>query len=87
MRTELKKHLDEMFEEQELYEAYLLIKKNKYIALILGLIFSPFAYIYIKRWDFFALSLLIFNYLLLGFIIGPIHIYWLYSKAEEKLGL
>ncbi|MFA5108205.1 MAG: hypothetical protein WC492_01580 [Candidatus Micrarchaeia archaeon] len=82
--SEMKFHIKELYEERELLDAYSLTKKKKLPALVLAFIFSPLGYAYTKKFDYVILSLLTFNYFLLGFIIGPVHIFYLYSQAEEK---
>ena len=78
-------HIKELYEEKQLLNAYELLNKNKIISIILAFFCAPCAYAYIKRYDFMLISLFTFNYFLLGFIIGPLHIYQIYSQAEERL--
>lgn len=77
----------ELYDEKELLEAYSLMSKNKAITMVLAFFFAPLGYAYIKRYEFMLLSILTLNFFFLGFIIGPLHIYQLYTQAEEKLRL
>ncbi|MFN3909953.1 MAG: TM2 domain-containing protein [Candidatus Anstonellaceae archaeon] len=86
MKKEVLEHLEELYTEKQLLQAYELTKKNLYLALLLGFLFSPLAYAYIKRWEYVVLSTFTLNYLFLGFFLAPIHIYYLFSKAKEELG-
>jgi len=78
-------HVKALFEEKQLLSAYELLHKNKVISFVLAFLFAPAGYAYIKRYDFAFISLFTLNYFFMGFIIGPLHIYQLYSKAEEML--
>ncbi|MEM3361928.1 MAG: hypothetical protein QXH71_02545 [Candidatus Anstonellaceae archaeon] len=86
MKKELLEHLEEIYKEKELLYYYELNKKSLPLALVLAFIFSPISYAYIKKWEFVFISLFTLNYFLLGFIIAPLHIYYLFSKAREEIG-
>ena len=78
-------HIKGLYEEKMLLRAYELTSKNKVISMVLAFFCAPMSYAYIKRYDFMLISLLTFNYFLLGFIIAPLHVYYLYNQAEERL--
>ena len=83
--SEMKFHIKELYEEHELLDAYALSKKPKLLSIVLAFFFAPLGYAYLKKFDYAAIALFTFNYFLLGFIIGPVHIFYLYSQAEEKI--
>ncbi|MFH1306329.1 MAG: hypothetical protein ABIH83_01570 [Candidatus Micrarchaeota archaeon] len=73
------------FKEEELLQALKITSKNKWIAVLLGLILGPAGYAYIKKYEHAFISLITLNYFLIGFILVPVHIYMLYTDAEEKV--
>ena len=78
-------HVKEIYEQNELLEAYTLMKKNKIISMVLAFFCAPVAYAYLKKYDFMLISMLTLNFLLLGFIVAPLHLYYSYNQAEQKL--
>jgi hypothetical protein len=65
--------------------------KGKVLAVLIGIFASPFAYLYAKDtssldgWGWFAFNLFTLNYLLFGFIIVPIHVYYDIRSAQKRL--
>lgn len=67
------------------YELESLAAKNRLVAILLGLFLSPLAYVYLGRWRWAVINVLTLNYLLLGFVLVPIHAYRLLNSAESQL--
>ena len=78
-------HVKEMYEQNDLLEAYSMVKKNKILAMVLAFFCAPIAYAYLKKYEYLFISVLTLNYCMLGFIIAPLHLYYMYNQAEQKL--
>ncbi len=78
-------HVKEMYEQNDLLEAYTLMKKNKILAMVLAFFCAPISYAYLKKYEYLFISILTLNYCLLGFIIAPLHLYYMFNQAEQKL--
>lgn len=59
--------------------------KSPVIAFILGFL-GPLGYLYVDEWGLALINLLTFNYLLLGFVVVPIHAPYITLSAGWKLG-
>ena len=60
--------------------------KSMPVALLLAIFISPVAYYYVGRTKLAIVNLLTLNYLLLGIVIVPIHVYKIISDAESEIG-
>ena len=60
-------------------------RKSKAVAALLGLFLSPVAYIYVGKWAWAIVNLLTINFLLLGFVIVPIHTYYSIVMAQNEV--
>lgn len=67
------------------YELQKVARKSPVTAVILALLLTPTSYWYVGRTGLALVNLLTFNYLLLGFIIVPIHSYMIIQNAREEL--
>lgn len=67
------------------YELQKVARKSPGVAVILALLLTPASYWYVDRTGLAIINLLTFNYLLLGFIIVPIHSYMIIQNAREEL--
>jgi len=54
-------------------------QKSTVTAVLLALVFAPIAYYYVGRTKWAIINLLTLNYLLLGMVIAPIHVYTIVS--------
>ncbi|SFS92390.1 hypothetical protein [Halostagnicola kamekurae] len=54
------------------------------VAILLSIVLSPVAYYYVGRTRLAILNLLTLNYLLLGIVIVPIHVYKIISDAQAE---
>ena len=57
--------------------------KSTPVALLLAIFFSPVAYYYVGRTKLAIINLLTLNYLLLGVVAVPVHVYLIMSDAKE----
>ncbi|WP_239642092.1 hypothetical protein [Natrinema versiforme] len=57
------------------------------VALLLALVLSPAAYYYVGRTKLAVINLLTLNYLLLGIVIVPIHVYTIITGARNEQGV
>lgn len=53
--------------------------------MFLGFFAPPISYVYVDKWGWALLNLLTFNYLLLGFVVVPLHISRIISDAKDQL--
>jgi len=60
-------------------------EKSKAVAILLALFLSPVAYYYVGRTKLAVVNFLTLNYLLLGIVVVPIHVYKIVSDAETEL--
>jgi len=58
--------------------------KSSVVAILLGLTLSPLAYYYVGNTKLAIINLLTLNYLALGFIAVPIHVYKMIRDAEAE---
>lgn len=61
--------------------------KSMPVALLLALVLSPAAYYYVGRTKLAVINLLTLNYLLLGIVIVPIHVYTIITGARNEQGV
>jgi len=61
-------------------------EKSTPVAILLAVFVSPLAYYYVGRTKLAVINLLTFNYLLLGIVIVPIHVYKIIANAEKNAG-
>ena len=59
--------------------------KSTPVAILLSLVLSPVAYYYVGRTKLAILNLLTLNYLLLGMVIVPVHVYKIISDAQAEV--
>lgn len=72
--------------DSRVYDLQKIARKSPGVAVALGILLTPAAYWYVDRTGLAIINLLTFNYLLLGFIIVPIHSYMIIEEAKEELG-
>ncbi|WP_254522266.1 TM2 domain-containing protein [Natrinema caseinilyticum] len=60
--------------------------KSTPVALVLALVLSPVAYYYVGRTKLAVINLLTLNYLLLGIVIVPVHVYTIINDARTERG-
>jgi hypothetical protein len=61
-------------------------RKNKAVAILLGLFLPPLAYVYVDKWTWAIVNFVTLNYLLLGIIIVPIHSTLSIGAARDEVG-
>ncbi len=54
------------------------------MAVLLALVLSPVAYYYVGRTKLAVINLLTLNYLLLGIVVVPIHVYKIINDAQNE---
>ncbi|MUV90854.1 TM2 domain-containing protein [Halapricum sp. CBA1109] len=59
--------------------------KSKGVAIVLGILLSPLAYYYVGRTKLAVVNLLTLNYLMVGIVAVPIHVYAIISDAESAV--
>jgi hypothetical protein len=59
--------------------------KSTVTAVILALVLSPVAYYYVGRTKLAILNLITLNYLMLGIVAVPVHVYKIINDAEQAL--
>ena len=62
-------------------ESQPLADKSTPVAIVLAVLLAPAAYLYVGKTKWAVINLLTANYLLLGFIIAPIHVYTIIGDA------
>ena len=67
------------------YELQRVARKSPGVAVALSLLLTPASYWYVGRTGLALVNLLTFNYLLLGFVIVPVHSYMIIKNAREEL--
>lgn len=67
------------------YELQKVARKSPGVAVALGLLLTPASYWYVGRTGLALVNFLTFNYLLLGFILVPIHTYKIINDAQDEL--
>jgi len=65
-------------------DAQPLAEKSTPVALLLAVVLSPVAYYYVGRTKLAVINLLTINYLMLGIVITPIHVYSILTGADEN---
>lgn len=81
----LRKSINEKYNLHTMLENYKLSKKNFWFAVALGFICPPAGYAYLQRYDFMAINILTLNYgIFFGFIIAPVHIYFMLQDAHDR---
>lgn len=65
-------------------QAQALADKSTPVAILLALVLSPVAYYYVGRTKLAVINFLTLNYLLLGLVIVPIHVYMILSDAKAE---
>jgi hypothetical protein len=68
-----------------IYELQKVARKSPGVAIALALLLTPASYWYVGRTGLAVVNFLTFNYLLLGFIIVPIHSYKIINNARDEL--
>lgn len=71
--------------DARVYDLQKVARKSPGVAVALGLLLTPASYWYVDRTGLALINFLTFNYLLLGFIIVPIHSYMIIENAREEL--
>ena len=71
--------------DNRLYDLQSLAQKDTTIAVLLGLLLTPGAYIYVDRTWLAVINFLTFNFFLLGFIIVPFHTRGMINDARQEL--
>lgn len=71
--------------EQKQYDLEQTAERSKFLAVLLGLLLPPCGYIYAGSWRWTAINVLTLNYMLLGFIIVPIHCYLMIRNSRKQL--
>lgn len=67
-------------------QAQAIADKSTPVAILLALVLSPAAYYYVGRTKLAVINLLTLNYLLLGIVVVPIHVYKIISDARAERG-
>lgn len=67
------------------YELQKVAQKSPGVAVALGLLLTPASYWYVGKTGLALVNFLTFNYLLLGFIIVPVHSYKIIEDARDEL--
>jgi hypothetical protein len=65
-------------------DAQPLADKSTPVAMLLAVVLSPVAYYYVGRTKLAVINLLTLNYLMLGIVITPIHVYTILNGTEEN---
>ncbi|SFS54267.1 hypothetical protein [Halostagnicola kamekurae] len=60
--------------------------KSLPVAIVLGIILSPVAYYYVGRTKLAVINFFTLNYLMLGLLLVPIHVYKIISGARSREG-
>jgi len=68
-------------------QAQAIADKSLPVAILLALVLSPAAYYYVGRTKLAVINLLTLNYLLLGMVIVPIHVYKIIGDARDEGGV
>ena len=68
-----------------IYELQKIAQKSPATAVALGLLLTPASYWYVGRTGLALVNFLTLNYLLLGFIVVPIHTYKIIQNARDEL--
>lgn len=71
--------------EHRVYELQKIARKSPGVAIALGILITPGAYIYTGKWGLAAVNFFTLNYFLLGFLIVPFHTYKIIQDAREEL--
>lgn len=71
--------------EHRVYELQKIARKSPAVAVALGILVTPGAYIYTGKWGLAAVNFFSLNYFLLGFFIVPFHTYKIIHNAREEL--
>lgn len=66
--------------------AQALADKSTPVAILLALVLSPLAYYYVGRTKLAVINFITLNYLLLGIVIVPLHVYKIISDAKADRG-
>lgn len=74
-----------MVSDHRQYELEQIADKHLGVAVFLGFLLSPLGYVYIGRWGLAVINLFTLNYLLLGIVIVPIHVYRSITAARSEL--
>jgi len=67
------------------FELQKVARKSPGVAVALGILLTPASYWYVGRTGLALVNFLTLNYLLLGFIIVPIHSYKIINDAQDEL--
>ena len=67
-------------------QAQPLADKSTPVAILLAFVLSPAAYYYVGRTKLAVINFLTLNYLLLGIVIVPLHVYKIISDAKTERG-
>ncbi|WP_185715569.1 hypothetical protein [Halocatena pleomorpha] len=76
---------DRSLTERRQYELEQVATKSRIIGMVLGFFAPPISYVYVNKWGWALLNVFTLNYLLLGFVIVPLHISNIISNAKERL--
>ncbi|WP_254763393.1 TM2 domain-containing protein [Natrinema marinum] len=66
------------------HQAQAIADKSTPMAVLLALVLSPVAYYYVGRTKLAVINLLTLNYLLLGIVVVPIHVYKIINDAQNE---
>ncbi|WP_256392966.1 hypothetical protein [Natronoarchaeum rubrum] len=67
-------------------DAQVIADKSVPVAILLALVLSPVAYYYVGRTKLAVINLLTLNYLMLGIVAVPVHVYKIISDARNERG-
>lgn len=59
--------------------------KSKGVAVVLGVLLSPLAYYYVGRTKLAIVNLVTLNFLMIGVVAVPIHVYKIIGDAESSV--
>ncbi len=71
--------------DARVYEMQKVARKSPGVAVALGLLLTPASYWYVDKTGLAIINLLTFNFVLLGFIIVPIHSYKIIKDTRNEL--
>lgn len=74
-----------MAPDYEQLQAQKIASRNRGLATVLGFLAPPIGYAYVDSWGLAALNFITLNYLLLGFVIVPLHVRRIHAAAVGRL--
>lgn len=83
--SDIVKDMQQQLQQKQLQDDLRTARRSRVSAILLALLFSPLAYLYLRRYWWALLNLLTFNFFFLGVIAVPLHSLFIIDQARDRV--